>query len=233
MAGLFISATGTDLGKTFVSGLILKLLNHNKIKALPFKPLESGAYNNVSEDINQILQIANLERQEISAQMSYKQFKEPCSPHFAAELENEEVIVEDILKLMVELQQDNFLLTEGAGGVLVPYTRMYSVRDLISESGLPVILVSSPFLGTISHTLTAIESLLSKEISINGIVFSYNKPSYNKKVEADSIKTIKDISGVEVLGVVPYIDNFNKNKLSIDKIESFLPGVVNIIERLK
>lgn len=105
-------------------------------------------------------------------------------------------------------------MIEGAGGVLVPLTREVLSADLFAGWGLPVILCATTTLGTISHTLSAIESLRSRGVILHGLAFI--GPD-----NADNIATIADFSGARVLGRLPVLDPLTPASLAAAMTENF------------
>ncbi len=127
---------------------------------------------------------------------------DPLSPHRAAELAGV-----DIDPAALVLPDTDPLVIEGAGGVLVPITRQMLSADLFARWGLPVILCATTGLGTISHTLTAIESLRGRNCRLHGIAFIGDD-------NADNIATIAQISGARVLGRLPRLGSLTPDALA-------------------
>jgi len=117
-------------------------------------------------------------------------FKEAASPHFAAQLEGQQIDVENLLQRIQCLQESyDVVIAEGAGGLFVPLDVQQSITllDVIVSSKLPVVLVTRTSLGTINHTLLTMEALQSRQIDVLGIVFNGDTGSM---MEQDNIKTI-------------------------------------------
>jgi dethiobiotin synthetase len=93
---------------------------------------------------------------------------------------------------------------EGAGGARVPITETFDMADLAKLSGFPVLLVASPLLGTINHTLLSIDYLKAKGVKIDGFVFSWAEGAdFESEMVIDSAETIERISGIAFRGAVP------------------------------
>jgi dethiobiotin synthetase len=118
----------------------------------------------------------------------------PCSPHRAAEIDGVTIDID----ALEPPHCDRPLVIEGAGGVLVPFTRQATVADLIARWQLPTVLVAATSLGTISHSLTAIEALRVRGVDIRGVAF------VGDAVE-DSEATIAAMGGVKRLGRLPIV----------------------------
>ena len=132
-------------------------------------------------------------------------FKFASSPHLAAELENKKVDIKKIKSHYQSLlKQFDYVLVEGAGGLIVPLTRNYTVLDLIKELNSEVIVVSRAGLGTINHTSMTLKLLKEKKVKVKGVIFNYFKGG---KIEEDNRKIISSLNRIKILGTVPYFKN--------------------------
>jgi len=98
----------------------------------------------------------------------------------------------------------DIVLIEGAGGLLVPLTRSYTVLDLIKDLSVPVLIVSRASLGTINHTSLTINTLKSSQIPIIGIILNYFKGGL---IEDDNKKIINTLNNTDIIGLVPFTEN--------------------------
>jgi dethiobiotin synthetase len=137
---------------------------------------------------------------------------QPLSPHRAAELDGVDI---DAARLMPPDAAD--LVIEGAGGALVPITRRMLFADLFAQWQLPVVLVASTGLGTISHSLSALESLRARKVPVLGVAFMGDD-------NADNMATIGQIGQVKVLGRLPMLPTLDRNSLSTAMSASFNAG---------
>jgi len=172
----FITAIGTDSGKTVVSAILCKAL-----KADYWKPIQCGS----PSDSDQIASLLGPD-QVIHPESYYLEM--PASPHAASKAEGVEVLLENF-KLP---STDNVLVIEGAGGLMVPLNEENFVIDLIKCLNVKVILVANLYLGSINHTLLSIEALKSRGIPIEGIVF-------NGESNFESERIILKHSGLKVI----------------------------------
>jgi dethiobiotin synthetase len=188
MQEFFITATGTDLGKTLlVSKLIAKLKSLNcKIDAI--KPIASGYHiddhNSDSYKIYQQLynDEKNEERQEKLNKITPWHFKEPVSPHFAAKINNQNLEFELINRFCQERiklarKEQSYLLIEGAGGIMTPINYQYSFLDLAIKLNINNIILIGNYLGSISHSLTAINSIINSGLKIHTIIINDFRPN--------------------------------------------------------
>lgn len=167
---LFITATGTDVGKTFVSSLLLRAAKDWSY----WKPVQTGGS---AVDQNAVLEIAPLAH--ISFLKKYE-YDLPASPDQAAEAEFAlSPTVKDLVRLAKG--QEN-LMIEGAGGLMVPLNEDNETwLDFLQATHMPVLLVAKSGLGTINHTLLSIEALQSRAIPILGLVLNGPEHKANQK----------------------------------------------------
>ena len=137
---------------------------------------------------------------------------EPLSPHRAAELAG--VTIDPAA---IDPPDADPLVIEGAGGVLVPVTRDLLSADLFVRWGIPVILCATTGLGTISHTLSAIESLRARGCPLHGVAFIGDD-------NPDNIATIGQIGGVRVLGRLPRLPDLTPEALARAMRDNFDAG---------
>ena len=159
MKKYFITGIGTDVGKTLVSAILAEAL-----KADYWKPIQSGSYPLTDTELVQSLLSNSISK----VHPEKYAFKQPVSPHAAAEAEG--VIIQP--KNIVLPETSNTLLIEGAGGVLVPITDQFFIVDLIKKMEAEVIVVIRNYLGSINHSLLTIEALKNRDVGIKGLVIN-------------------------------------------------------------
>jgi dethiobiotin synthetase len=157
--GYFISGTDTGVGKTIASAILLK-----KLKADYWKPIQTG----FPEDSDTAFIKKLLAEEKIIYHPEAIKLKPPLSPFHAALQSNVSISAKDI-KLP---DNNNSLIIEGAGGLLVPIEADFLMIDLIKKLGFKVILVSKNYLGSVNHTLLSIEALKNRRIPIAGLIFN-------------------------------------------------------------
>ena len=155
----FVTGIGTDIGKTFISAILVEAL-----QADYWKPIQAGELENSDTH-----KVQNLISNSVSKfyEENYK-LTTPASPHYSAEIDQIEI---DINKIVLPETQNN-LIIEGAGGLMVPINSKQFVIDIIKKLDLEVILVSQNYLGSINHTILTYEVLKQHQIKINGIIFN-------------------------------------------------------------
>ena len=176
--GIFITGTDTDVGKTYVAALIAKQLHKQGVNVGVYKPAASGCTDNgdnmlFSEDADALWNAAGQPAtvNHVCPQM----FRAPLAPHLSARAEGKE-IHRELLVQGIEYWQENsdFIIVEGAGGLMSPISDDDFVADLAYEFGFPLVVVVANKLGCINHTLQTLVTAAAYEdgISIAGIILN-------------------------------------------------------------
>jgi dethiobiotin synthetase len=210
MNGVFVTGTDTGIGKTFVTAYLLGILQRSGIKAVPYKPVQSGGRREagilVAEDIEEYRLAANLPYQQ--DELCTYCLEEPVSPHLAAKISGVKIDKNRLVNQYLKLQKENDLvIVEGAGGLAVPLAEnedeFYLTKDLIRELNIPVLIVTHPSLGTINHSLLTAEYAKKNDITILGFIIN-NVSEEESLMEQDNVRMIENLSGVPVIGKIPY-----------------------------
>jgi len=177
MSGLFVSAAGTEIGKTFVSCALIHQLRAQRRKVQALKPVISGYDSNAAAGSDSGLLLAALgdaPTPDNVARISPWRFAMPLSPHMAAKREGRHVGFAPLLRFCQEALAvpDTITIIEGVGGVMAPLTDQETVLDWMALLKLPVLLVGGSYLGAISHMLTAADCVRRRDLAIAGIVLS-------------------------------------------------------------
>ena len=176
MPGVFVTAIGTDIGKTFVTAGLIRAGRRAGYAVDAFKPVLSGYDANDAASSDAGVLLAALGRPLTAATVaaiSPWRFAAPLSPDMAAAAEDRSLNLEeltDACRAVVTPQRLTFL--EGVGGVMVPLDERHTVLDLMAVLALPVILVTGTYLGALSHCLTAVTALASRGIHPKLIVLN-------------------------------------------------------------
>ena len=170
----FITSTGTNIGKTFLTKMLINRSIELNYKISAIKPIISGFNkNNFNEtDTGIIVNALNTPKIDID-KISPWRFKEPLSPDLAAKNEGKYINFEELLyfcEQSINSKNNDLVLVEGVGGTMVPINDKFTIMDLIIKLNIPVILTIGSYLGSISHTLNAYEILDKYNININSIV---------------------------------------------------------------
>lgn len=156
MRNIFVTAIGTDSGKTVVSAILAKAF-----EADYWKPVQSGEPKDSDT-------VKDLTAGTVKIHPEQYVFKTPASPHYAAAVENRAIELDEF-----KIPKTNRpLVIEGAGGLMVPLNEHHLMIDLIKKLDCSVVLVSNIYLGSINHTLLSVEALKKRGISIDYLVFN-------------------------------------------------------------
>jgi dethiobiotin synthetase len=177
VTAIFITATGTDVGKTYVAASLIGHFRRMGRTVDAIKPIVSGfdPAQAAGSDPGVLLSALG---QPITAEaierISPWRFRAPLSPDLAASLEGRRIDVRQVTtfcQTAVEQRRD-ILLIEGVGGIMVPLDEQRTILDVMMALRLPLILVTGSYLGTISHTLTALDSLFQRDMNLLAIIVS-------------------------------------------------------------
>ncbi len=201
--GLFITGTDTNVGKTVVTGALGLALQQTGGTVGIMKPVETGTAPDEPASDGHRLKTVFAPYRNVDVHGLYG-FSPPVAPLEAARNSQRFIEVETILDAYrtFALHHD-YLLVEGAGGILVPLTETHDVRDLIGLLGLPCLIVSRTGLGSINHTRLTIMGLRQAGIPIFGILLNHTETT-RKEQQASTIKLIHELSDVPVLGPLPF-----------------------------
>jgi dethiobiotin synthetase len=205
MRGLFVTGTGTEVGKTVVAAALARTATTSGLRVAVFKPAVSGL-DEPGERIadHELLRLASGSTQTDDEIAPYR-YGPALSPHLAAELAGDRI---DPARLGAAARSGgrraDLLVCEGVGGFLVPLAPGYLVRDFARDLGLPVVIAASPGLGTINHTLLTAEAVRGAGLDLAAVVLTpwSNDPS---AMEQSNRSTIGALTGAEVL-TLPEID---------------------------
>ena len=198
MTAYFVTSTGTDIGKTFITAGLIRTLRVGGQSVDALKPVVSGYDSSVVETSDPAVLLQALGRP-VSAEeierMAPWRFRAPLSPDLAAAREGRAIEFDELVGFsrQAAAKQNGVLFIEGVGGIMVPLDARRTVLDWMAALGIPLILVVGGYLGTISHTLTAIDVLTQRKLSIAAIVVS---ESERNPVELeDTVASIARFSG--------------------------------------
>lgn len=170
MRGLFISSTGTNAGKTYVTRGLSAAMHARGRRVVALKPLETGVVDLALSDAYALARSCG--RPELAEYPGFYRAKSPLAP-YAAHLEGEPAAPQ--VRSLVDAvhyaaRGSEFALVEGAGGLLVPLDRRQNMADLTAALGLPLVLVAPNTLGVLSYTLTAAECARARGIELRAVV---------------------------------------------------------------
>ena len=204
---IFVTGTGTDIGKTFVTGLIVKKLKEAGVNAAYYKAAMSG--NDRREDGSLIPGDAVWVK-EISGitqpleQMCHYVYENAYSPHLASRVEGHPVEMPVVKQgFDAVCSSYEYVTMEGSGGILCPICfdeQEIWLEDVIRELGLSCILVADAGLGTINSVVLTVEYMRSRGIEVTGIIFNHYHPG--DMIEEDNIVMCEYRTGLKVVACV-------------------------------
>jgi dethiobiotin synthetase len=175
VAAYFVTSTGTDIGKTFVTAALIRYLRESNQPVAALKPVVSGYDSSVAETSDPAVLLTALGRPvtaEEVGRIAPWRFRAPLSPDLASAREGRRI---DFDKL-VEFSRAAIgaatgpIFIEGVGGIMVPLDGRRTVLDWMAALNIPLLLVVGGYLGTISHTLTALDVLAQRKLAVAAIV---------------------------------------------------------------
>ena len=211
MDGIFVAGTDTNVGKTIVSAALLCAAKSAGIDAVYMKPVQTGCRRLgkklIAPDLELVCSIADIHPSEREQQlMAPYRFRQACSPHLAATLERRNVRLANIAKSFDKLKRRHeFIVVEGAGGILTPLSSKQIMLDLMKVLSLPIIVVARPGLGTINHTLLTLRELRRSKLNILGIVINYASDTRKTIIEKNNLKTIERLGNTRIIAELPFM----------------------------
>ena len=206
--GYFVTATGTDVGKTFVTALLVKKWRDSGIDAGYYKAALSGAELRdgkwVAGDADYVKNIANLP--DTQEQLVSYVYKEAVSPHLAARKEGNPV---ELTKVKADFEaacaRHEFIFAEGSGGIICPIRyddQKIFLEDIIKTVNLPILVVTTAALGSINACVLTVEYARSRGLDIRGLIVNRYGSSGNLEMEDDNIRMMQDLTDLEILAKV-------------------------------
>ena len=173
MSTIFVTASGTEIGKTFVTCALIQQLRKQGYSVRALKPVATGVTSDTLDTSDSGILLSALGRPIDAGQVaavSPWRFREPLSPDMAAEREGRCILFDELVAFCRAGAGEDVTLIEGIGGVMVPLDPLHTVLDWIAALQAPALLVTGSYLGTLSHTLTAAGMLRARNVKLAGIV---------------------------------------------------------------
>ena len=204
MSAYFITATGTDIGKTFVTAGLIRHLKNADEKVSALKPILSGFDMATAALSDPGIILSALEEpvtDEALDRISPWRFAAPLSPDMAAAYEGKVLDFDAIVALCKQRisKTDGTLLIEGVGGVMVPLDARHTVMDWMAALDIPIILVAGSYLGTISHTLTALDAMARRDLMVKALVI--NDSGDGAVPIPDTVETLRRFTSVPIFTI--------------------------------
>ena len=189
----FISGIDTDAGKSYCTAWLARRLAESGKRVITQKFIQTGNVGH-SEDIDlhrRIMGSGYLPEDREGLTMP-EIFSYPCSPHLAARIDRRPIDFQKIEQATDELpRRYDIVLVEGAGGLMVPLTEEYLTIDYIADHRYPLLFVTSGRLGSINHTLLALEAIRQRSISLHTVLYNLYPTVEDKTIQEDTMCYIR------------------------------------------
>jgi dethiobiotin synthetase len=198
LRGLFVTGTDTGVGKSVVAASICAALAAGGERVAAFKPVVTGLEDppgDFGHDHELLASVANAGQS--PEDVAPYRFGPPVSPHLAADVALTTV---EPAELLAAVLRHELLVCEGVGGLMVPLTPGYLVRDFAVDVGLPVLIAARTGLGTINHTLLTVEAARTGGLRVAAVVVT-PWPREPSVMERSNRETIERLGDVQVVGL--------------------------------
>jgi dethiobiotin synthetase len=224
--GIFVTGTDTGVGKTIVAATLARLLRMNGISVGVMKPVTSGCReeNNslVSDDALLLCQASGIA---VSDDVAPYRLREALAPSDAARIDGVRIDFPAIKASFDRLASTyEYVIVEGAGGLMVPLSGGLLVADLAREIGLPLLVVARPGLGTVNHTVLTCFAAQQMGLQVAGVIIN-GMPEHPGLAEKGAPHLIGSLCGSSVLGVWPQRNEVDEMEL-VDEMAVWLDGQV-------
>lgn len=224
MTAFFVTSTGTGVGKTFLTAALVEYFRGLGKTVEAYKPVISGFDAAAAEESDTGVLLSALGRRVTSeeiARISPWRFAAPLSPHMAARREGRTIDFSALITYSKSKSSSaDVVLVEGVGGIMVPLDNHHTVLDWMKQIGLPALLVVGSYLGTISHTLSALDVLGRYQIDVRAVVVN-ETPGSSVELQ-DTVAAIQEFAPRIAVNALPRVKN-------ISEAQSFLPEVVAVL----
>ena len=229
-AGIFITGTDTEIGKTVVTGGLAAALKAAGVDVGVMKPIASGGIERkghiVSEDAIFLKHAAQVD--DALNLINPICLRHPLAPSVAAEIEGVSIDLRQIDEAFAELcHRHEFMVVEGVGGIAVPICEEMLVAEMAQRFQLPLLIVARPNLGTINHTMLTVEFARSYNLEVCGIVLNASQEESKGLAEETNPKELTRLTDLPVLGTVPFDERLQDDTPHPDFLSQFIGGYID------
>jgi len=222
--GLFITGTDTGVGKSIVAATLARLLRMRGLNVGVMKPVTSGCREEdgrlISDDALLLCQAAGVD---CSDDVAPYLLREPVAPAEAAKQDGVRIDFGRIRDAFDRLAAaHDFVIVEGAGGLMVPLAGGMLVADLVRQLDLSLLVVARPNLGTINHTVLTCFAAQQMELRVAGVIIN-NSPPAPDLAERSAPHHIGSLCGAPVLGIWPHRDDLDEMEV-VEGLADWLDG---------
>lgn len=220
MKSYFITATDTGVGKTAVTASLAACMKKRGIDVGVMKPIATGVPQKSgfkSSDVSLLVESSGVKDSEDTVNPIFLPL--PVSPYDACKNLGLAVDVNIIKEKFDRLiKSHEMILVEGIGGILTPITKNLSVADMAKMLGLEAIIVTRSTLGTLNHTMMTVNACKQYGIAIKGIIINCHDAKGGPE-EKNAPSTIYELTGIPILGVIPFIKDYQKIEMMDEAVE--------------
>ena len=214
LRGIFVTGTDTGVGKTLVAAALARFLNRRGLEVAVCKPVESGVPDLSQPGPDAQLLRFGAERAINDELLAPVRLALPLAPSVAAEQEGIRIDPQSLVAGIRTLgSQHQFLIVEGAGGLMTPVAGGYLIADLARDSGLPLLTICRPGLGTINHTLLTLFTARTMGIPLAGFLIN-GLPENPDLAETSAPHTLASLASADLLGVLKRVYGEDHEKVS-------------------
>lgn len=199
--GCFVTGTDTGVGKTVVGRALVRALRARGVDVGVLKPIETGVGDAGPLDAMALREAAGVS--DSLDEVCPQRFALPAAPTVAAAAENRRVDLDAVDRAFTRIaERHEFVVVEGAGGLLVPAADGVTMGDLAARLSLPVIVVARAALGTINHTLLTLEAAAARGLDVLGVVISHADGALSPPDRAN-LGALRGALGARLIGEIP------------------------------
>ncbi|MDT8423089.1 MAG: dethiobiotin synthase [Desulfuromonadales bacterium] len=212
--GIFITGTDTGVGKTIIAATLATLLRARGVSVGVMKPVETGINDLTSMGPDARLLRASSGCSAADQIIAPYRFAPPVAPALAASKAGIKIDLQHICDCYRQLAANHdYVIVEGAGGLMVPLAGGLLTCDLVTLLQLPLLIVTRPTLGTINHTLLTIFAARTMELPVSGFVIN-RMPATPELAEQEAPHTLASLASASLLGVLPQVDDGSPTEIT-------------------
>ena len=220
MKSYFVTGTDTGVGKTVITAAIASILRKRGIDVGVMKPIATGITTKgrfKSEDVEILHNAALTNDDEKTINPIFLSL--PVSPYDASKSLGVKIGMETVFEMYKFLVKSHqMVLVEGIGGIMTPITQGFFVADMIKRMNLEAVVVTRSTLGTINHTVMTIEMCKKYQIPVKGLVINYFDEK-GELAERNAPSTLHEITGLPILGIIPFVKDYQKFEVMVNTVE--------------
>jgi dethiobiotin synthetase len=212
---VFVTGTDTGVGKTLITAALASHFTSKGLKVGVMKPIETGVEKPQGLGNDAELLRWACESTDPDELISPYRYTQPLAPCQAASMSQRPVDVDRIAKAYEEIRRNkDFVLVEGAGGLMVPIRGGYIMADLARQLNMPLLVVTHPRLGTLNHTLLTTFAARAMELEISGYLVN-QMPKDPGDAEKQAPHLLSSLASADLLGVLPEVEGSDQEKALI------------------